>query len=205
MRVNRRTFLKLAPLGVAVSAVSLWVLKEKTQITSSGTAERVSSSESTPTETYDFPETWAEHVDHPIVDRKDYLLKIDGDVSKPLQLTLEELYAMPSVNQSSTITCVEGWSALVPWEGIPLIRLLTQAGAPSKFSHVTVESITGYTTKITQDDAADPRTIIALKAGSAPLNDEHGYPTRLVLPKKAGLEWIKQVSRITCTMADTQT
>lgn len=199
MRVTRRTFLKLAPLGVVVSAVSWWFLNEKTQTTSYGTTERTSLSESTATETYDFPETWAEHADHPTVDRKDYLLRIDGDVSNPLQLTLEDLYAMPSVNQSSTITCVEGWSALVPWEGIPLSRLLSQAGAPSKYSHVIVESITGYTTKISQDDTANPRTIIALKAGSAPLDDEHGYPARLVLPTRPGLEWVKQVSKITCT------
>jgi DMSO/TMAO reductase YedYZ molybdopterin-dependent catalytic subunit len=53
--------------------------------------------------------------------------------------------------------------------------------------------------KISQDDAANPLTIIALKAGSVPLNDEHGYPTRLVLPTRPGLEWVKQVSRITCT------
>ena len=201
MRVTRRTFLKLASLGVIVSAVSWWFLNEKTLTPSSDRNERTSSSESAATETFDFPEAWAEHADHPIVDRRDYQLRIDGDVSNPMQLTLEELYAMPSVNQSSTITCVDGWSALVPWEGIPLFRLLSQAGAPSKYSHVIIESITGYTTNISQDDASSPGTMIALKAGSTPLNDEHGYPARLVLPTRPGLEWVKQVSRITCKKA----
>jgi len=201
MRVTRRTFLKLASLGVIVSAVSWWFLNEKTLTPSSDRNERTSSSESAATETFDFPEAWAEHADHPIVDRRDYQLRIDGDVSNPMQLTLEELYAMPSVNQSSTITCVDGWSALVPWEGIPLFRLLSQAGAPSKYSHVIIESITGYTTNISQDDASSLGTMIALKAGSTPLNDEHGYPARLVLPTRPGLEWVKQVSRITCKKA----
>jgi DMSO/TMAO reductase YedYZ molybdopterin-dependent catalytic subunit len=201
MRPTRRSFLKLVPLGVAISVASCWFLEQKTPTISSGTVQNASSSQSTIATggTSDFPEAWAEHTDHPIVDSRDYLLRVDGDVSNPLQLTLEQLYAMPSVSQSSTITCVEGWSALVAWEGIPLSRLLSLAGAPNEFSHVMVESITGYVMKISQDDAASPRTIIALKAGSAPLNDEHGYPTRLVLPTRPGLEWVKQVSRITCT------
>ena len=200
MRVTRRSFLKLVPLGVAISVASWWFLEQKTPPISSGTVQNASSSQSTiATGGTDFPEAWAEHADHPIVDSRDYLLRVDGDVSNPLQLTLEQLYAMPSVSQSSTITCVEGWSALVAWEGIPLSRLLSLAGAPTEFSHVMVESITGYVMKISQDDAANPLSIIALKAGSVPLNDEHGYPTRLVLPTRPGLEWVKQVSRITCT------
>jgi len=198
MRVTRRTFLKVAPLGVVVSLISWWFLNEKTKTATSGKTQMTGVSKSAASETYNFPEAWAEHADHPTVDPHDYLLRIDGDVSNPLELTLEELYSIPSVSQSSAITCVEGWTALVPWEGILLSRLLSQAGAPNNYSHVIVESITGYTTKISQDDAADPRTMIALKAGSAPLNDEHGYPTRLVLPMRPGLEWVKQVSKITC-------
>jgi len=88
---------------------------------------------------------------------------------------------------------------LVAWEGIPLSRLLSLAGAPNEFGHVMVESITGYAMKIGQNDVANSGTMIALKAGSAPLKLEHGYPTRLVLPTRSGLERVKQVGRITCT------
>jgi DMSO/TMAO reductase YedYZ molybdopterin-dependent catalytic subunit len=62
-----------------------------------------------------------------------------------------------------------------------------------------VESITGYAMKIGQNDVANSGTMIALKVGSAPLKLEHGYATRLVLPTRPGLEWVKQVGRITCT------
>jgi DMSO/TMAO reductase YedYZ molybdopterin-dependent catalytic subunit len=115
MRLTRRSFLKLVPLGVAISVASWWFLEQKTPTTSSGTVQNVSSSQSTVATggTSDFPETRNEHGDHPIdVDPKDYRLRVDGDVSNPLQLALEELYAMPSVSQSSTITCVEGGA---PW------------------------------------------------------------------------------------------
>ena len=196
---DQKVFLKLVPLGVAISVASWWFLEQKTPTNFIWTVQNDRSSRARCDGGTDFPEAWAEHADHPIVDSRDYLLRVDGDVSNPLQLTLEQLYAMPSVSQSSTITCVEGWSALVAWKGIPLSRLLSLAGAPSEFSHVMVESITGYTMKISQDDAENPHNIIALKAGSVPLNNEHGYPTRLVLPTRPGLEWVKQVSRITCT------
>ena len=76
--------------------------------------------------------------------------------------------------------------------------LLNQAGAPAKFDHVTVESITGYTTQISQTVVANPNTMIALKAGTVPLTPDHGYPARLVLPGAHGLDWVKQVGKITC-------
>jgi DMSO/TMAO reductase YedYZ molybdopterin-dependent catalytic subunit len=145
----------------------------------------------------DFPVTW--NVDFPQnVDPSDYRLTVDGDVANPLQLTLQQLQAMPSVERSLPIRCVEGWSAMVLWEGIPLSYLLSQAGAPANFDHVTVESIAGYSSRISESVVANSNTMIALKAGAAPLTTDHGYPARLVLPSAHGLDWVKQVGRITC-------
>jgi DMSO/TMAO reductase YedYZ molybdopterin-dependent catalytic subunit len=127
-------------------------------------------------------------------------LKVDGDVSKPLELTLDDLYSMSNVQKTLEIQCVEGWAADVLWEGIPLSYLLSQAGASLKnIAHVTVEGVTGYGTTLSSDEIADPNTIIALKAGGAPLTVDHGYPARLVLPQRLGLDWVKYVSRITCS------
>ena len=190
MRLTRRTFLKFVPVGVALTVASWWGL--------TGGNTRTLPVNTREESTKDFPEAWSEHADHPVVDSRNYSLKVDGDVLTPLQLTLEELYAMSSVSQSSTIACVEGWNALVLWEGIPLLHLLSLAGAPKELDHVTVESVTGYSTRVAQNDATDSRTMIALKAALAPLSDEHGYPARLVLPTRPGYEWVKQVARITC-------
>jgi len=195
MKLTRRAFLKLAPIGVAVSVASWWFVKQWNPLTSSSTAENGSSSQSS-----DFPVTWNEDIPWN-VDPKTYRLAVDGDVANPLQLTLEELQAMPSVNKSLSIRCVEGWSATVAWEGIPLSYLLSQAGAPTEFDHVTVEGISGYNVKLVQIDVANSDTMIALKAGAVPLTLEHGYPARLVLPGRPGLRWVKQVGRITCTKA----
>jgi DMSO/TMAO reductase YedYZ molybdopterin-dependent catalytic subunit len=210
MTLTRRAFIKLIPLGAAIGVVSWWFLKQKTQAASTGYVENTGSPQaqtqiSSQTESNtgassvasDFPVTWS--VDHPTnVDPKGYRLSVDGDVSHPLQLTLDELYSMSSVSESQTIYCPGEWSAIVAWEGIPLSRLLSLAGTPSAFDHLTVESVTGYSMDLSQNDVAVSGTMIALKAGSAPLKVEHGYPARLVLPGKLGYEWVKYVARITC-------
>jgi DMSO/TMAO reductase YedYZ molybdopterin-dependent catalytic subunit len=198
MKHSRRSFIKLIPVGGAVAAAS-WFLSQRTS--SPSVTVNPSATTAVSEETFDFPVTW--NVDQPInVDPKDYRLRVDGNVSNPIQLTLEELYTMPLVNENSMISCVEGWNTTVTWEGVRLSHLLSLAGAPSDFDHVTVESITGYTTQINQKDIHSG-IIIAVKAfngkGSVPLKVEHGYPARLVLPKTLGLAWVKYVGKITCT------
>ena len=86
---------------------------------------------------------------------------------------------------------------MVTWDGIPLSHLLRLAGMPGEFDHVSVESITGYSTQISKDDVSSSGTMIALKAGGVPLNVEHGYPARLVCPTRQGFAWVKYVGRIT--------
>ena len=199
MKLTRRGFIKLAPIGVAVSVASWWLVKQEKIPAIPNASENTSSLQTkAPTiEPSNFPVTWNGDIPQN-VDPRDYRLRVDGDVANPLQLTLEELGAMPSVEKSLPIRCVEGWSATVLWEGIPLSYLLSQAGAPTEFDHVTVEGISGYNVKLVQIDVANSDTMIALKAGAVPLTLEHGYPARLVLPGRPGLRWVKQVGRITC-------
>jgi DMSO/TMAO reductase YedYZ molybdopterin-dependent catalytic subunit len=145
-----------------------------------------------------FPATW--NGDRTtVVDSNDYRLRIDGDVPKPLELTLADLHAMPNVQKTLLIRCVEGWEAEVPWEGIPLSYLVSQAGGSlNNIDHVTVVSVTGYSRDLGPHEITDSDTMIALKAGGAPLTAEHGYPARLAVPAKLGPDWVKYVTRIKC-------
>jgi DMSO/TMAO reductase YedYZ molybdopterin-dependent catalytic subunit len=107
---------------------------------------------------------------------------------------------MPNVQKTAKIECVTGWAANVPWEGIPLLYLLSQAGVSTEsITRVTIKSITGYETTLNSDEVANSDNMIALKAGGLPLTVEHGYPARLVAPTRLGLDWVKYVTRITCT------
>ncbi len=58
----------------------------------------------------------------------DYRLKIDGLVMRPLDLSLDEIRNMPSRSQITRHDCVEGWSAIGEWTGVPLSQLLQMAG-----------------------------------------------------------------------------
>lgn len=129
---------------------------------------------------FEFPVTW--NGEQPTtIDPNDYTLTIDGDVPKPLEFKLEDLYAMTGVQKTLKIQCVEGWSAEVPWEGIPVLYLLRQAGMSlTNINHVTITAITGDSTTLTSDEVANLDFMIALKAGGAPLTVDHGYPARLV-------------------------
>jgi DMSO/TMAO reductase YedYZ molybdopterin-dependent catalytic subunit len=225
MKLDRRAFIRSIPVvALAAACGSLWFLGQAAKepiMTSRATATTSVASPASPTasvvsqtgstasvalqptsttpEAFDFPVTWNGDQSTK-VDTNEYRLRIDGDVSKPLELTLEDLYAMSNVQKTVEIQCVEGWAATVLWEGIPLSYLLGQAGASlKKIASVKVESITGYTMTISSDEAANPDDIIALKAGGAPLTVEHGYPARLVAPMRPGLHWVKYVGRITCT------
>ncbi len=183
MKLNRRSFLMLIPV-TAIAAWSWWFFRPTAPSTSGG---------------FPFPVTWNGE-QATTINPSEYRLKIDGDVPNPLDLKLVELYAMPSVQKTLKIHCEEGWSADVPWEGIPISNLLEQAGLSLKdIAHVTIKAVTGYSRTLSSDEVANLDYMIALKVGGAPLTVDHGYPARLVAPTRSGLDWVKYVDRITAT------
>ena len=178
MRLNRRSFLALIPV-TAIAAWSWWFFR--------------------PTEEQGFRVTWNGELST-TVNVNSYRLGIDGDVPNPLELKLEELYAMNRVKKNLKIQCQEGWSADVPWEGIPISDLLSRAGSSlQNIAHVTITGVTGYSRMLSADEATNPDFMIALMAAGAPLAVDHGYPARLVAPSRSGLDWVKYVTRITAT------
>ena len=215
MKLTRRSFIKLIhAVAVVVASGAWWFLAQTarepmiaSQVASTATAiSQTTPATATTLAGFDFPVTW--NGDQPsTIDSDAYRLKIDGDVPNPLELKLEELYPMAGVQKTLTIRCVESspktdvpWAADVPWEGIPLSYLLKQAGsAPNSIAHVTIRATTGYSITLSSDEVANLDNMIALKAGGAPLTIDHGYPARLVAPSRAGEDWVKYVSRITCT------
>jgi len=198
MKLDRRSFIRLIPLGLAATFAGglWWFFREAAREPATKSKAAVTNSN-----TYDFPVTW--NGDRPTeVSLEGYRLRVDGDVLKPLELTLDDLLSMSSAQRKLRIDCVDGWTAEVLWEGIPLSYLLRLAGAaPEKIAYVTVESVTGYKTTMSSElgEITNPDNMIALKAGGLPLTVEHGYPARLVAPTKWGMGWVKYVRRITCT------
>jgi DMSO/TMAO reductase YedYZ molybdopterin-dependent catalytic subunit len=199
MKIGRRTFVKLIPaFAIAVAGGSLWFLLENpAQPGSTTTLQSTLAATSTP-ELSGFPTVWNHRLPPP-VNPTDYRLIIDGDIPKPLEFTLDDLYAMPTILRTINIQCVEGWDSDVLWEGILLSYFLDEAGVSlNDMAQVTITDTVGYSTSLTTGEITNWDTMIALKADGALLTPDHGYPARLVAPTQIGTYWIKCVARLTC-------
>jgi hypothetical protein len=128
-----------------------------------------------------------------------YRLVVDGAVDRRLELTRNELAALPQRTVELPIACVEGWSTSAPWRGVQVRHLLDLAGA-APGAEVTVESLQPggryRTSPLNADQARDPDTLLALELRGEPLHIDHGYPVRLIGPNRPGVQQTKWVARL---------
>jgi DMSO/TMAO reductase YedYZ molybdopterin-dependent catalytic subunit len=133
-------------------------------------------------------------------------LQIGGLVNKPFSLSLEELKAMPSRTQITRHDCVEGWSAIGEWTGVPLSTLLNQAELKANARYIVfrcADDLIGsrdgtglYYESIDLIDAFHPQTIMAYMMNGTPLPIEHGAPLRLRVERQLGYKMAKYVMRM---------
>jgi len=128
-----------------------------------------------------------------------YRLRVTGRVERPLSLSLDELRALPQHRATLPISCVEGWSATVDWEGIMVRELIDLAGVAGARS-VQVESLQPdglyRTSELNHVHAADLDTLLALRCNGQPLHIDHGYPLRLIGPNRPGVMQTKWVNEL---------
>jgi hypothetical protein len=130
----------------------------------------------------------------------DYRLVIDGAVSTPLILTLDELRAMPQTEAVLPIACVEGWSTSQRWRGVRVRDLLDRAGARVDAT-ILVDSLqpSGLykDSELPAEHARAADTLLALQVNDEDLHIDHGYPARLIAPNRPGVLQTKWVARMT--------
>lgn len=133
----------------------------------------------------------------------DWRLRVDGLVSRPVQLTLAQLRAMPSRTQITRHDCVEGWSAIGKWTGAPLSELLAmvqpQAAARYVMFHCADpmdDSGTKYYESIDMEDAWHPQTILAYELNNRTLPIANGAPLRVRIERQLGYKMAKYIMRI---------
>ncbi len=128
-----------------------------------------------------------------------YRLVVEGNVQRPLELSLDQLRALPLHRAVLPIACVEGWSASKEWRGVRVRDLLERAGAPSG-ARVRVHSLQQRFSYASSDldtaQAHDVDTLLALEVGGEPLHLDHGYPLRLIGPNRPGVNQTKWVTRL---------
>jgi DMSO/TMAO reductase YedYZ molybdopterin-dependent catalytic subunit len=133
----------------------------------------------------------------------DWKLAVDGLIEHPLALSLQELRAMASRTQITRHDCVEGWSAIGQWRGVPLSAVL-QLAVPRPGARYVVfhcadpmdEDGTKYYESIDFDDALHAQTILAYELNGAPLPIANGAPLRVRVERQLGYKMAKYVMRV---------
>jgi sulfoxide reductase catalytic subunit YedY len=145
-----------------------------------------------------------------------WTLEVTGEVEQPFKLSIEDLLKRYSVTERVyRFRCVEGWSAVLPWRGIPLRDLLLKAMPLPSARFVAFTSIMApeimpnqnskkllewpYREGLRLDEAMHPLTLLATGLYGKSLPAQNGAPLRLVVPWKYGFKSIKAIVRIELT------
>ncbi|MBF5089269.1 molybdopterin-dependent oxidoreductase [Novosphingobium sp. NBM11] len=128
-------------------------------------------------------------------------LVVDGMVAQPLAIGLAQILAAPQRTQITRHDCVEGWSAIGQWTGLPLGLLLRRAGLSGNAKYIVFHCAdlydgAPYYESIDLVDAFHPQTILAHSLNGQSLSIGHGAPLRLRVERQLGYKQAKYVMRI---------
>lgn len=129
----------------------------------------------------------------PKIDGASYRLNLSGLVDSRKPWTLDELYALPQESQVTRHVCVEGWSMIGKWTGVPFRTFLQRIGADTTAKYVGFECADGYYSSIDMASALHPQTFLTFKISDEILAPRYGYPLKLRIPTKLGFKnpkWI---------------
>jgi DMSO/TMAO reductase YedYZ molybdopterin-dependent catalytic subunit len=123
-------------------------------------------------------------------------LEVAGSVSVNRPWTIPALRTLPQAEQITRHICIEGWSQIGRWSGVPLRAFLQRIGADLRAPYVSFKCFDGYSTSIDMASALHPQTILALDFDGQPLAPEWGAPVRLRIPTKLGFKSAKNLQAI---------
>jgi DMSO/TMAO reductase YedYZ molybdopterin-dependent catalytic subunit len=136
----------------------------------------------------------------------DWRLKIEGLVETPKEYSLADLRAMPSRTQITRHDCVEGWSCIGKWKGVPLGQVLGEAKLKPEARYLvfhcadelekTLDGSGIYYESLGLEDAFHPQTILAYEMNDQVLPVEYGAPLRLRVERQLGYKMAKYLMRI---------
>ena len=133
---------------------------------------------------------------------RDYKLTISGLVENTIELSLAELRALGKEEYISMHHCIQGWSGIAQWGGLPFKRLMEMVKAKPEARVVVFysygEALYGGTYYDTQtiENALNARCLLAYEMNQAPLPDVYGAPLRLRVENQLGYKMVKWIERI---------
>ncbi|HLJ13104.1 MAG TPA: molybdopterin-dependent oxidoreductase [Bryobacteraceae bacterium] len=117
------------------------------------------------------------------------------------ELRLDAVQALPRVELTTELRCIEGWSTVVHWTGARFADFLARYAPDARpAGYVGLETPDGaYYVGLEMASALHPQTLLAYAMNGEPLTADHGAPLRLVTPVKYGIKNIKRIGRIRFT------
>jgi DMSO/TMAO reductase YedYZ molybdopterin-dependent catalytic subunit len=140
----------------------------------------------------------------PKVDGEAWRLRVEGLVERPLSLSLQDIRSRPSQTQAITLSCISnpvGGDLISSsfWTGVPLVRILEEAGLKEGVREIFIESVDGFYESVPLAEAMDGRTLLVTEMNGEPLPVGHGFPLRIFIPGHFGMKqpkWIKRLEAI---------
>ncbi len=133
---------------------------------------------------------------------RDYKLQVDGLVSRPAMLSIDDLKKLDSRTQITRHDCVEGWSVIGKWQGALLSAVLDHVGVDPQARFVVfhclddMEADTPYYESLDLSEARHPQTLLAWNLNDQPLPVPNGAPLRLRVGRQLGYKQAKYIGRI---------
>jgi DMSO/TMAO reductase YedYZ molybdopterin-dependent catalytic subunit len=136
------------------------------------------------------------------VDTEAWRLELSGLIADKKPWSLAQLRTLPQESQITRHVCVEGWSAIGQWSGVPFRTFLERVGADTRARYVGFKCFDDYWTSIDMATALHPQTIMALDYGDDPLPPAYGSPLKLRIPTKLGFKNPKYIAALFVTNTD---
>jgi hypothetical protein len=139
---------------------------------------------------------------------KDYRLKVYGLVENPLELSLGDMRALGKKEQITLHHCIQGWSGIAAWGGLPLAELIrivrplpnAKAVVFHSFGEGVAlhEGVAGvqYYDNLSIENALNPQTLLAYEMNYRPLDHVYGAPLRLRVENQLGFKMVKWIQAI---------
>jgi DMSO/TMAO reductase YedYZ molybdopterin-dependent catalytic subunit len=135
-------------------------------------------------------------------DFQNYRLRVRGLVENPVELSIDDLRTMPKQTQITLHHCIQGWSGIAAWGGLPFAELVAlvrpKPGAAAVVFYSFGEGGEGgeFYDSLSMRNALHPQTLLAYEMNSRPLNRLHGAPLRLRVENQLGFKMVKWIRAV---------
>ncbi len=130
---------------------------------------------------------------------KNWQLTVQKRNGEKLQISIDQIKALPKTELVFSFKCVEGWDQIQHWAGVKFTDFIEHFGLQDqvKLPYVGLETPDGgYYVGLETETALHPQTLLAYEMNDRPIKLEHGAPLRLIIPVKYGIKSLKRIGSI---------